>query len=134
MDPNVPRALAATREITEDMREFFQWAVHADHPLREVDTKLPADLEAAVAWVSRLGPNVAKWRHDQMEKFERISESLRPYSDLLMSGVDERVAWAAGDWCRCTCPCWCAKAHPRCSWRLWTRSSGRTLVSQRGTA
>ena len=29
-----------------------------------------------------------------------------------MSGVDERVAWTAGDWCQCTSPCWCAKAHP----------------------
>jgi hypothetical protein len=59
-----------------------------------------------------MGPNVSRWRRDQMEKFERISESLRPYSDRLMSGVDERVAWAAGDWCRCSHPCWCAKAHP----------------------
>jgi hypothetical protein len=112
MDPNVPQPLAATREITRDMREFFQWAVHADHPLREVETTLPADLEAAVAWVAQKGPAVTQWRCDQMLKFERISESLRPYSDMLMSGVDERVAWAAGDWCRCAEPCWCAKAHP----------------------
>ena len=97
-DPRiVAGALAATRAITQDMRKFFQWAAHADHPLREVTTSLPNDLEAAVAWVSRMGPSVTQWQSNQMEKFERISESLRPYSELLMSGVDERVAWAAGD-------------------------------------
>ena len=70
------------------MGRFFRAAVHADHPLRDIDTDMPGDLAAAIKLASEMGERITQWRADCLARFEQISESLRPYSAQLMQNVD----------------------------------------------
>jgi len=76
--------------------EFFERAKQAPFLLNTVRLTFPADLNAAISHICEHKERFVAWRLRNSIIFERISESLRPLSAIMLANRSSHVAWATG--------------------------------------
>lgn len=70
-------------------------AVHApcDAP---PDPALPPHVRAAVEWIATLGDGISAWRLERTAVLEKVYESARPMSRIILQTCPEKLSWVGG--------------------------------------